>query len=248
VTPVEIREALAGMELASASLSKVRATLQQAYSWSEGQQLVDRNPAKYADLPTPEPARSKRALTDAELLALEETARDHLWWPMWAMSAYIGLRPGEAGAVCVDAIDLEADPPTIAVVRGLQRQRSGAVELVDELKTEAARRTIAMPAHLAATLNAHIGRQGTSGGLLFRAANDGPVHASTVRAELKILCEAAGIEPITPNELRHTAATRFAASGLPPHHLADILGHRTSRMVDEVYRHRPPVIRGPESV
>jgi integrase len=86
-------------------------------------------------------------------------------------------------------------------------------------------------------------------GLLFPGPDGGPVWPSTVRAELAKACEVAGITPpVRPNELRHTFATIAANSGLPPHVVADVLGHTTTRMVDLVYRHRPDVIRGAEGV
>lgn len=248
LTPAHVRDALAAMDFATSSTTKVRATLVQALRWAEGQGLVARNAAAFADPPPAKPAKQKRALTSDELEALATAAQGHPLWPMFALSAYAGLRPGEAGAVCVDALDLEADPPTVAVIRGLQRQRSGAVVLVDDLKTAGARRTIAMPRHLAELLAAHINENDIRAGLLFTASNGGPVHGSTIRAELRQLCSAAKIASVSPNELRHTAATRMADAGLAPHELADVLGHRTTRMVDEVYRHRPPVVRGPDVV
>ena len=52
------------------------------------------------------------------------------------------------------------------------------------------------------------------------------------------LCERAGIDPISPNELRHSAASLLVAAGMPLEEVADLLGHRDVTMLAGVYRHR----------
>ena len=47
-----------------------------------------------------------------------------------------------------------------------------------------------------------------------------------------------GRRPPTPNELRHTGLSLLADQGAPNELLAQLAGHRSTRMVDEVYRHR----------
>jgi integrase len=47
-------------------------------------------------------------------------------------------------------------------------------------------------------------------------------------------------EEITPNVLRHTAATWMAKRGVPLKEIADYLGHTTTRMVEKHYAHLHP--------
>lgn len=47
----------------------------------------------------------------------------------------------------------------------------------------------------------------------------------------------AGIEKLTPYELRHTAASLLSDQGQPMERVADLLGHDGVRMLSEVYRH-----------
>jgi integrase len=47
-------------------------------------------------------------------------------------------------------------------------------------------------------------------------------------------------EEITPNVLRHTAATWMAKRGVPLKEIADYLGHTTCRMVEKHYAHHHP--------
>jgi integrase/recombinase XerC len=230
--------------LSKGSLIKVRSSLRQSLRWAERRRMVAHNAADAAELPIRvKQGRDRRALTRGELDELLVALGDHPLRPMFLLMARVGLRPGEAAGLCGDALDLDGDPPTVAVVRAVQLQRGRPV-LVDDLKTAGARRTLAIPADVAAALRPVV----ADGGAMLFSTKGSPVWPSTVRAELADACETAGVPSVTPNELRHTAATHLASSGLAPHLIADILGHRSTRMVDAVYRHRPAVIRGAEAV
>jgi integrase len=43
---------------------------------------------------------------------------------------------------------------------------------------------------------------------------------------------------IRPNELRHSCASLLSDEGVSNEQIADLLGHTTTRMVDQTYRHR----------
>ena len=51
------------------------------------------------------------------------------------------------------------------------------------------------------------------------------------------LCKKAGIERVTPYELRHSAASLLSDAGVPIEVLADLLGHSSTQMLEQVYRH-----------
>lgn len=232
-------------DLSKASLVKIRSTLRQALNWAERRRIVTHNPAANAELPTKAVgAKSRRALSPAELTAVLDALPSDLA-PLARLSGRLGLRPGEAAGICGDALDLDGDPPALSVIRAVQLV-NGRPTLTDALKTKGARRTLALPADLVADLAPILAERGD--GLLFAAPGGGPLWPSTVRGALADACETAGVDKITPNELRHTAATHMANAGLPPHQVADVLGHATTRMLDEVYRHRPALIRGADTV
>ena len=42
----------------------------------------------------------------------------------------------------------------------------------------------------------------------------------------------------TPNELRHSAASLLSAAGVPLEEIADVLGHTSTRMLEQHYRHQ----------
>lgn len=65
-----------------------------------------------------------------------------------------------------------------------------------------------------------------------------------VRRDLRIACEAVGIEPCSPNDLRRTHATWLQAAGVDNGIIASQLGHTTSRMVELAYGRMSPADRG----
>lgn len=224
------------------SLTKLRSTMRQALRWAERRRMVSHNAADASEMPPTEPTEPRRALDPNQLDRLFAALAGHPLAPMFALMARAGLRPGEAAGLCADAVDLDADPPTVSIIRAVQLERSAPV-LVDALKTKGARRTLAIPPDVGAALPRRESRD-----LLFPGPDGGPLWPSTVRAELTKACEAAGLDRLRPNELRHSFATNATNAGVPPHVVADLLGHTSTRMVDQTYRHRPAVIRGAEAL
>lgn len=58
---------------------------------------------------------------------------------------------------------------------------------------------------------------------------------TSVRGDLAAACRRAGIEKVTPNDLRRTTATWLRAAGVEPSILAAMLRHADTRMVERVY-------------
>ena len=132
--------------------------------------------------------------------------------------------------------------------RRAPRTRNGG--LVDELKTDASYRTIALPApaldelrrqrRIAAELRlASRTWVVDDPGLVFPTINGGPWNPVNARAELARICSDNGLPVVRPNELRHSCATVLSERGVPLERIADLLGHTSTRMLDMTYRHRP---------
>ena len=122
-------------------------------------------------------------------------------------------------------------------------------------------RSIALPSPVVDALRSHRARQvrhrvavgqdwaGTFaelGGLVFCTATGTPLERRNVRRSFRSLCVAAGIEgEWTTYHLRHTAVSLLSDAGVPPEQIADLLGHRDTRMVLLTYRHPVlPVVDG----
>lgn len=67
---------------------------------------------------------------------------------------------------------------------------------------------------------------------------------SNVRRDLAAACAAAGLDPVTPNDLRRTFGTWLRAWGVTPDAIAVAMGHTTSRMVERVYARLSPADLG----
>jgi integrase len=79
--------------------------------------------------------------------------------------------------------------------------------------------------------------------LVFATRVGTPLSASNVRRGLDRITAEAGLPGVTPNELRHTAASNLSAAGVPIEQVADVLGHTDTATLMEVYRHaaRPSI-------
>ncbi|CAB4580503.1 unannotated protein [freshwater metagenome] len=236
----------ASTPLSRASLVKIRSTLNQACRWGQRHDYLVRNPAEAIELPASKelaPKRDKAALTAGDQKKLMRALKGTQFELLFVTMMQTGLRVGEVLALGIDALNLDGDPATIAVVRGIRATR-GKGRLSDELKTKGARRTLAIPQDLADRLHDYVIDNAPDDLLWTQADGVNPVDRSTVRKELAAACAKAKINQVSPTELRHTAATQMVDAGLPLHRVADVLGHTTTRMLQETYRHTPEVVHG----
>lgn len=80
----------------------------------------------------------------------------------------------------------------------------------------------------------------SDGDLVFAHPQSGaPLDRSKVTKRFKAACLAAGVRPIKFHDLRHTFATRLAASGQPLRAIQEFLGHADSKTT-QIYAHYAP--------
>ncbi len=77
-------------------------------------------------------------------------------------------------------------------------------------------------------------------GLVFTTSTGHPLHGTNVVKRLADDLAAAGLPHVTCHDLRHVAATVLYSMGVPLETIADILGHSSSRITADLYRHRVP--------
>jgi len=75
-------------------------------------------------------------------------------------------------------------------------------------------------------------------GLVFTTSKGHPLHETNVVKYLARDLAEAGLPRVTNHDLRHTAASLLWEMGVPTPAIADILGHSTTRLVEDLYRHR----------
>lgn len=238
-----------GKPLSQRSLKLVRSTLGQVLEHAKRRKLISDNPARDAMLPANAPRTTeRRSLTSVQAVALWNALDDEgSYGAMFRLQLATGLRPGEAAGLCWDCLDLDADPPVLHVRRAV-RIDNNRITLVPELKTSSSYRSIVLPADAVEVLR----RQRVdlaeetlaSGGrlapdaLCFATEAGTPIDPSKARRVLKRICNDLDLPEITPNELRHSAASILIDRGVPVELVADLLGHTNFRMLAEHYRHR----------
>ncbi len=67
----------------------------------------------------------------------------------------------------------------------------------------------------------------------------GPIFGEWTNAGrcLKLACQRAGLEPLSPNDLRRTHASLLRQAGVPLEDIAPIMGHEGTKMLELVYGH-----------
>jgi integrase len=87
--------------------------------------------------------------------------------------------------------------------------------VVGELKTEAGRRTVTLPAAVAAAVADHLARHvpDSPEALLFSTSLGGYLARSNWSQAFRLADDAIGLPSVRPHELRHTGATLAAATG-----------------------------------
>jgi integrase len=103
-------------------------------------------------------------------------------------------------------------------------------------KTRRGQRALKMPPSLAEAFRRMVPKEPHE--LVFATSSKTLLSPSGLRKRLICLCAKAGIEPLTPYELRHSAASLLSDNGVPIEILADLLGHTSTHMLEQVYRHR----------
>ena len=88
-------------------------------------------------------------------------------------------------------------------------------------------RTILLPSYLCRTLLKYAKNQKPAAGEIFRTRNGKPLSRKQIWAEMKALCEKAGVEAtkVFPHNLRHLFARTFYQASRNVAQLADVLGH-----------------------
>lgn len=220
----------------------IREALQQAVK--EG--LLIRN---VADATTPPTVKNKqmRPLTEEELLAFFDAAKDDRLFAAYVLAATTGLRRGELLGLCWDCVDLEKG--IITVKRELMNLKDGLV-LEETTKSKSGRRSVVLTDDAIRELKAHKRRQAQEKlfmgeayqehGLVFCKEDGTPLDPSWFTKHFQALLEKAGLPRIRFHDLRHTHATLLLARGVHPKIVQERLGHSSITMTLDLYSHLVP--------
>lgn len=198
--------------------------------------LIASNPAAHVRLPRIE-AREMRFLTPEEIGRLADTI-DRRYRAAIIVAAFAGLRAGELFGLRAGRVD-----PL--------RQQIHVAEIVTHVrghlyvgppKTRAGHRTVPIPKVAAAALSDQLMATGAGpDDLLFPAPQGGHVRLELWRRRFWApAVSAAGLEPLRPHDLRHTAVALWIAAGASPKEIAVRAGHTSVVTVLDRYGHLLP--------
>jgi integrase len=218
-----------------------RATLRRALSDAVRDGLVTRNVAALAEPPKLS-RRERPVLTATQARALIDGTRDDRLWAYWTLAVTVGMRSAELLGLTWDAIE----DGRLHVRYTLHRDEAGLPVLMPP-KTAKSRRTIPLPAIAVQALDAtrkqqlaermKAGKPGREG-LVFTTADGIPYRGENMAPRLHRITARLGVPKVTVHDLRHSCATVLYSLGVPIEVIADILGHSSTRVTADLYRHR----------
>ncbi len=232
VTHESVAAWVAGLEKRGLSASTIRQT-HRVFALVLGLAVRDgrlaRNPA--VGVPLPRAARSEQVyLTHAQVDALAEAAGVYRLVVLFL--AYTGVRFGEMAALRVRHLDL-------------LRRRAAIVEAVAEVhgvavfsspKTHQSR-SVPIPRFMIDDLASLAAGRGENDFVFSSPRGDVLRNRNFRRAGFEPAVAAAGLGPLTPHALRHTAASLAIAAGANVKVVQTMLGHKSATMTLDLYGH-----------
>lgn len=179
-----------------------------------------------------------RIITPEEIGGLVASVPDQ-YRALVQVLAYGGLRIGEATALRRHRFD--ANRCTLTVAETLS-EVSGVLTPSLLTKTDAGRRTVVLPRAVADALEVHLATYPTPGdGYIFTAPSGGPFRLNSWRRRVWIpAVKAAGLNPLRPHDLRHTAVSLWIKTGANILEVSRRAGHSKASFTLDRYGHLYP--------
>lgn len=165
--------------------------------------------------------------------------------PAYRLVLSVGLRRGEVCGLRWEDVDLDGGRMVVrrartavgyAVVEGTPKgRRARTISLGTEL-------VAAMRAHRRAQLEERMawGEAWADLGYVFTREDGTALHPQTLTWHFRRAAKVAGVPAIRFHDLRHTALTHLLANGVPPKVVAEVAGHSSTRITEDIYSHVLP--------
>jgi integrase len=225
--------------LSPSTVKSITLTASQVFAQAVDDGLIARSPFANVGLPSQRQHEEMHFLTADQVNNLA-AAIDERFRPAIYVAAYGGLRAGELWALRVDRVNVLGR--TVEIVESASLAGGWHVGPTKTGK----RRTVAVPRFLADMIGEHIGRYASSRGLVFSAAEGGPVnHRNFSRRHYRNAVKRAVDVPnaLRFHDLRHTCAAFLIAEGRHMEEVKDYLGHSSIRVTSDRYGHLFPAAR-----
>ncbi|WP_328735974.1 tyrosine-type recombinase/integrase [Streptomyces bobili] len=227
-------QATGGRKLSPRSVRKAYVILSQVLGYAVKSRRLAVNPAVGVPLPKAAPT-DHVYLDDMQVDALANAAGTYRVFIL--LLAYTGLRWGEASALKVGRVDLDACRAHIVEA---YVEDNGKLYLDTPKNHE--RRSVPIPRFLAEELKPYIEGRGDEE-LLFAAPQRGPLRARNFRQRFfapAVARAGLGHLKVTPHKLRHTAASLAIASGADVNVVQTMPGHKAATLTLDTYGHLFP--------
>lgn len=223
--------------------------LHRALKYAFKMDLIPFNPADKVDRPKKEKYIADYYRAD-ELDRLFEVTKDHPYSLLIQMTAFYGLRRGEALGLRWDAVDFEANTITIRHV-ALETKVDGVKQIIfeDRAKTKSSLRTLPLVDDFKSKLTVLKEQQeynrrvcGESYnkryiGYIFVDPLGNLFHPDTVSSQFKSILKKNGLREIRFHDLRHSCASLLLAKGAAMKEIQDWLGHSDISTTADIYSH-----------
>ena len=235
--------------LSTTTVHYLHRTLHKALHDAQRADLIARNVAEL-DSPPRKAEYTPQTFTVEQARAFLAAIRDDRFYALYILAVMTGMREGELLALTWEMVDLDAG--TLAV-RATHRRMAGRF-VVNQPKTAAGRRPLALPPIAVLALRQHRTRQHAERlqlgaawsenedvALVFpnrvgrRIAGDAFYHSYY----LPIL-RRAGLPTIRFHDLRHTFGTLLLLLGVDPKIVSEMLGHSSVTITQNLYQHVMP--------
>ena len=248
---------MAAEGLSTSTIRGCRSVLARSLDRAIRDRLITVNVARMAEVPEGT-RRQSRSMTTAQARQLLDSDLSVWWRAYFTLALYCGLLPGELTGLRWE--DADTDAGLIRVRRSLKRGADGLAP--DSLQTESSKRTLALPDAVRLALIALRKQQAADRlragpyyldkhDLVFRDNAGRPMSRQRVHKRFREVMAAAGLgSDWQPRETRHTAISIGSEHGASIEDLADMAGHKNSRITQTTYRHliSDTVARAPSAI
>ncbi|HET7489355.1 MAG TPA: site-specific integrase [Acidimicrobiales bacterium] len=227
---------LSAAGFAPATVTKAYQILSKVLAAAVDAKLILVSPCHNVPLPKVE-REEMRFLTPDEIATLAG-AMDARYRALVLLGAYAGLRIGELAGLRRGRVE-----PLRRSVRVEEILTEVGGLYWGQPKTKAGRRSVSVPGPIMDELVAHMANYCDDGqdALVFTSPAGGPLRVTTWRRRFWNPAVAdAGLSPLRPHDLRHTAVALWIASGITPLQVSRRAGHTSTAFTYDRYGHLFP--------
>jgi len=231
------------------TIQAARNTLRAALNHAQTEEIISRNVAGLAKLPTAR-KRTRKASTwtvdEARRFLEHARETDDPLYAAWALILVMGMRKGEVFGLRWADVDFDAEELAI----GWQLQRVGNRLIHKErTKTDGSTDVLPLPPLVTAALRVRRRQQAEArracgdawhdSDLVFTTRTGRPIEPRNVNRAFASRCAAAGVKAIRVHDTRHTCGKLLAALEVHPRVAMQILRHSRISITMEIYTEVP---------